>query len=230
MDIPVNKSIGRADSRPRGPSGRPEAHERLTSVATMTSPLPGARVTLLRHGQSTWNELSLIQGQNDDAVLTERGQREALSVGESLKSLGFTHVVTSDLQRARQTADIIAAALELPLSEDSRLRERCFGSLEGQPLRLLDPASSGIVDGVLVDPDARPGGGESFRDVVIRVGSFLDEALDALGDSRILVVTHGGAIRALHAYVEDAPLAGLVMMAVGNCSVWELIPTPTPRA
>jgi hypothetical protein len=34
----------------------------------------------------------------------------------------------------------------------------------------------------------------------------------------------------LHAYVQDAPLAGLEMMTVGNCSVWELLPTPTPRA
>ncbi len=196
----------------------------------MTSPVPGSRVTLVRHGQSTWNELSLIQGQNDDAVLTPRGQREALSVGESLISQGFTHVITSDLRRTRETADIIADALNLTLSEDSRLRERCFGSLEGQSLRLLDPASSGIVNGVLVDPDARPTGGESFRDVVIRVGSFLDETLDVLGDSRLLVVTHGGAIRALHAYVQDAPLAGLAMMTVGNCSVWELLPTPTSRA
>ena len=194
-----------------------------------SSPL-GARVTLVRHGQSTWNELSLIQGQNDDAVLTPRGQSEAISVGESLKSQGFTHVITSDLRRTRETADIIATALELEVSEDSRLRERCFGSLEGLSLRLLGPASSGIVDGVLVDPDARASGGESFRDVVIRVGSFLDETLDSLEGSRLLVVTHGGAIRALHAYVQDAPLEGLEMMPVGNCSVWELLPAPTPRA
>ncbi|HTT60138.1 MAG TPA: histidine phosphatase family protein [Acidimicrobiales bacterium] len=193
----------------------------------MTSRGPGARITLVRHGQSTWNELNLIQGQNDDAVLTRLGQREALAVGNSLKSLGFSRVITSDLRRARQTAEIIAATLDLSVSEDPRLRERCFGSLQGQPLRLLDPKASGIVDGVLVDPDARPVGGESFRDVVTRVGSFLAEVRDAPG---LLVVTHGGAIRALHAYVDDTPLAGLVMMAVGNCSVWELTLAPTSRA
>jgi probable phosphoglycerate mutase len=195
----------------------------------MTSLPPSARVTLVRHGQSTWNERSLIQGQNDEAVLTERGRREALSVAQSLRSLGFARVITSDLRRTRETAAIIANVLELPLSSDSRLRERCFGSLEGQPLSLLDPQSSGISDGVLVDPDARPVSGESFRDVVVRVGSFLDETVDSLDDSGILVVTHGGTIRALHAYVQDVPLAGLAMMRVPNCSVWDLIPTSAPR-
>jgi len=193
----------------------------------MTSPSPSPRVTLVRHGQSTWNERGLIQGQNDDAELTQRGQGEALSAANALKSVGFTHIVSSDLRRARQTAEIIAAVLELDVTNDQRLRERCFGSLEGQSLGLLGPDSSGITDGVLVDPDARPAGGESFRDVVIRAGSFLDDTLDSLGDSQLLVVTHGGAIRALHAYVLDSALEGLDMMAVGNCSIWDLIPVPT---
>jgi broad specificity phosphatase PhoE len=196
----------------------------------MMSPLPRVRITLVRHGQSTWNERSLIQGQNDQAELTPQGREEALAVAETLKSVGFTHIISSDLQRARETAAIIATVLELNVSDDIRLRERCFGALEGQPLSLLDPASSGISNGVLLDPDARPTGGESFRDVVERAGSFLDETLDSLGDARILVATHGGTIRALHAYVEDTPLEGLSMMGVGNCSVWDLIPVPTPGA
>ncbi len=192
----------------------------------MTSPTPSARVTLVRHGQSTWNERGLIQGQNDDAELTSRGQDEALSAAHTLKSLGFTRIVSSDLRRARQTAEIIATVLDIDVRSDPRLRERCFGTLEGQSLGLLGPATSGITDGVLVDPDARPAGGESFRDVVIRAGSFLDDTLDSLGDSQLLVITHGGAIRALHAYVLDTALEGLDMMAVGNCSIWELIPVP----
>ncbi|MGC2485476.1 MAG: histidine phosphatase family protein [Acidimicrobiales bacterium] len=196
----------------------------------MTSPPPNARVTLVRHGQSTWNERGLIQGQNDDAVLTTQGEREALFVAETLKSVGFTHIISSDLRRARETAAIIATVLELEVSEDSRLRERCFGSLESQPLRLLDPASSGITNGVLLDPDARTEGGESFRDLVNRAGSFLDDTLDLWADSRLLVATHGGTIRALHAYVQDSPLEGLSMVGVGNCSVWDLIPVPTPGA
>jgi broad specificity phosphatase PhoE len=179
----------------------------------------------VRHGESTWNELGLIQGQNDLAQLTNEGREQARAVAETLKSLGFDRLVTSDLARARQTAEIIGSELDLALTADSLLRERCFGVLEGQPQEILDSARSGIVDGVIVDPDARPEGGESFRDVVTRVGIFVEATRDDGDGERLLVVTHGGAIRALRAYVEALPLEGLDAFAVANCSVWDLYPS-----
>jgi probable phosphoglycerate mutase len=182
-------------------------------------------ITLVRHGESTWNQRRLIQGHNNEAELTQIGRDQAREVGESLKSLGFDQLITSDLVRARQTAEIIGAQLNLIPVEDSLLRERCFGVLEGQPSTMLDSASSGIVDEVLVDPDARPEGGESFRDVVTRVGVFFDAARDMLDGERLLVVTHGGTIRALRAYVERQPLEGLDAFDVTNCSVWNLYPS-----
>ena len=181
-------------------------------------------ITLVRHGESTWNELGLIQGQNDLAQLTEVGREQARAVAESLKSVGFGRLVSSDLARARQTAEIIGSELGLALSPDALLRERCFGVLEGQPQEMLDPGQSGIVDGVLVDPDARPEGGESFRDVVTRVGVFIEATRVFASGDRLLVVTHGGTIRALRAYVEAQPLEGLDAFAVANCSVWDLYP------
>jgi probable phosphoglycerate mutase len=182
-------------------------------------------ITLVRHGESTWNELGLIQGQNDLAQLTDNGRDQARAVAGALKSLGFDRLVASDLARARQTAEIIGAELDLALSPDPLLRERCFGVLEGQPQEMLDSGSSGIVEGVYVDPDARPEGGESFRDVVTRVGVFVEATRDAMAGERILVVTHGGTIRALRAYVEARPLEGLDALAVENCSVWDLYPS-----
>jgi 2,3-bisphosphoglycerate-dependent phosphoglycerate mutase len=182
-------------------------------------------ITLVRHGESTWNELGLIQGQNDLAELNEVGREQARAVAQTLKSLGFDRLVASDLARARQTAEIIGSELSLALTTDSLLRERCFGVLEGQPQEMLDSRSSGIVDGVIVDPDARPEGGESFRDVVTRVGVFVEATRDAMDDEPLLVVTHGGTIRALRAYVEARPLEGLDAFAVGNCSVWDLYPS-----
>jgi broad specificity phosphatase PhoE len=182
-------------------------------------------ITLVRHGESTWNELGLIQGQNDLAQLTDEGRDQARAVAETLKSLGFDRLVTSDLARARQTAEIIGSELNLALTLDSLLRERCFGVLEGQLQEMLDSRSSGIVDGVIIDPDARPEGGESFRDVVTRVGIFVEATRDAMGGEHLLVVTHGGTIRALRAYVEGRPLEGLDAFAVANCSVWDLYPS-----
>jgi 2,3-bisphosphoglycerate-dependent phosphoglycerate mutase len=181
-------------------------------------------ITLVRHGESTWNVRGLIQGQNDVAELTDTGREQARAVAKSLKSLGFDRLVTSDLARARETAEIIGAELVLSPTADSLLRERCFGVLEGQPQEMLDSDSSGIVEGVIVDPDARPEGGESFRDVVTRAGTFVESTRDHAQGERLLVVTHGGTIRALRAYVEAQPLEGLDAIAVGNCSVWELFP------
>jgi broad specificity phosphatase PhoE len=182
-------------------------------------------MTLVRHGESTWNELGLIQGQNDVAELTEAGRDQARAVAKSLKSLGFGRLVTSDLARARQTAEIIGTELDLVPTADSLLRERCFGILEGEPQEMLDSKSSGIVDGVFIDPDARPEGGESFRDVVTRAGIFIEAARDVSSGERLLVVTHGGTIRALRAYVEVQPLEGLPTLAVANCSLWDLYPS-----
>jgi probable phosphoglycerate mutase len=140
--------------------------------------------------------------------------------------LAFDQLITSDLARARETAEIIGAELHLTPVADSLVRERCFGVLEGEPSKMLDAASSGILDDVLVDPDARPEGGESFRDVVTRAGVFFEAVRDSLGSERLLVVTHGGTIRALRAYVEAQPLEGLDAFEVTNCSVWNLFPSP----
>lgn len=191
----------------------------------MTIPPFEGSITLVRHGESTWNDLGLIQGQNDLAELTDLGREQARAVARTLKSLGFDRLMTSDLARARQTAEIIGSELDLALAPDSLLRERCFGVLEGQPQEMLDSERSGIVDGVMVDPDARPDGGESFRDVVTRAGIFVESTRDAADGERLLVVTHGGTIRALRAYVDGATLEGLDAFAVANCSVWDLYPS-----
>jgi broad specificity phosphatase PhoE len=191
----------------------------------VSAPSRDGSITLVRHGESTWNDRGLIQGQNDLAQLTDVGRDQARAVAASLKSLGIDRIVTSDLARARQTAEIIGSELGLVPTSDSLLRERCFGVLEGQPQEMLDSASSGIVDGVFVDPDARPKGGESFRDVVARAGVFVEATGDYLLSERLLVVTHGGTIRALRAYVEALPLEGLETLTVANCSVWDLYPS-----
>jgi 2,3-bisphosphoglycerate-dependent phosphoglycerate mutase len=203
-----------------------ERHDSLTNLFGVSTPEREGSITLVRHGESTWNVRRLIQGHKNAAQLTELGRDQAREVAESLKLLAFDQLITSDLARARETAEIIGAELDLTPVADSLVRERCFGVLEGEPSTMLDAASSGILDDVLVDPDARPEGGESFRDVVTRVGVFFESVRDSLGSQRLLVVTHGGTIRALRAYVDAQPLEGLDAFEVTNCSVWNLFPSP----
>jgi broad specificity phosphatase PhoE len=187
-----------------------------------SSPRSEFSITLVRHGESDWNESQLVQGQNNDARLTARGQKQAQLVAESLRSLGFDYLFTSDLDRAEETASIIGATLGLTPEIDTLLRERSFGSFEGGPLKNLTSVVTGISDHVLVDPDARPPAGESFRDVVVRAELFIDRLKNEWPSNHLLVVTHGGTVRALRANWSRTALEGLTWDRVGNCSVWTL--------
>jgi glucosyl-3-phosphoglycerate phosphatase len=89
------------------------------------------RLVLVRHGESVWNAEARIQGQRC-AGLTEAGHAQAKATGAFLAALyPHAHLVTSDLQRTRETVAPLAAALACEPASDERLRERSFGAWEG---------------------------------------------------------------------------------------------------
>jgi broad specificity phosphatase PhoE len=180
-----------------------------------------ARVVLLRHGETTWNELGIVQGQLDDARLSSVGRSQAAAVAETLRGHSFQWIVTSDLTRARETAAIVDDALGLEIAVAPALRERSYGVYEGRPLSELPSSASGVRDGRVVDSSARPDYGESLDDLYARCATFI-ESLRAAGRDRLLLVTHGGTIRALRAYCEGVAMQDLVWDKVSNCSVWPI--------
>lgn len=186
------------------------------------SPRNDFSMLLVRHGETDWNASRRVQGHHDAARLTALGREQATLVADSVRELGFDRLFTSDLDRATETATIIGASIGLTPEIDPLLRERSFGSFEGGPIERLTRDVTGIYDDVLVDPDARPPGGESFRDVVVRAGLFIERERRALSSNRLLVVTHGGTLHALRAYGTGEPLEGLAWYPVVNCSVWAL--------
>src|SRR5690606_37293291 len=93
-------------------------------------PLTMAQLILIRHGETLWNTERRMQGQLD-SPLTERGLWQARQLGERLKSLPFVSLYSSDLPRARQTAQRIADVTGHQIIDDLRLRERHFGLFEG---------------------------------------------------------------------------------------------------
>ena len=195
-------------------------HEVGNLVSVTSAARRALSLTLVRHGESDWNVSRLVQGQDDQSHLSKAGRAQAQLLVEGLRAHAFHHVVSSDLARARETAAIIADALTLTTSTDPLLRERCFGTLEGGPLAKLTSDLTGVADGVVIDPDARPLGGESFRDVVRRAELFVEKVSGEVSDGPLLVVTHGGMIRALRAHCSGAPLERLTWDPVGNASVW----------
>lgn len=187
-----------------------------------------ARVVLLRHGESTWNELEIVQGQLDDARLSANGRSQASAVAETLRHYSFKWIVTSDLTRARETAAIVDDALGLEVAIAPGLRERSYGVFEGRPLSELPSSASGVHNGRVVDSSARPEGGESLDDLYERCANFI-HSLRAAGNERLLLVTHGGTIRALRAYCEGLVMQGLQWNKVSNCSIWPIAIGPAAR-
>ena len=176
----------------------------------------------VRHGESTWNASGLVQGQAEGSVLTARGRREAARAAEQLGHLGVSAIYTSDLERAHETAAIIGHGLRLPLRYERALRERNFGSAQGQPLSELQTAVSGIEDGRVVDADVRPPEGESLRAMYRRVAAFMDDVEAVAPEGAVVVVTHGGVIRMAQAYADGVAVEAMAWGPVPNASVWSI--------
>ena len=179
-------------------------------------------LVLVRHGESTWNDLRLVQGQNDEALLTERGRAQARAVGNALRRQEFDAILSSDLSRALETAEILAELLELPVETSPALRERSFGLFEGRPLKELTPSRSGIEGGRVVDDLAHPEEGESLRELLERSGQLIEALRISRPNERLLLVTHGGTIRAIRAFCAGVTMVDLPWDRVANCSVWNV--------
>jgi 2,3-bisphosphoglycerate-dependent phosphoglycerate mutase len=176
----------------------------------------GRRLVLVRHGESSWNALGIVQGQADAPGLTDRGRDQAVALALELEGRPVVTLLSSDLTRARQTAEIIAEHLGAPVVLDERVRERKLGVLEGGPVSEL--AGAGVRTGGVVDADVRPTGGESVRDLYDRVARFVDELTDG-PDGDVVVVCHGGPIRVATAYLGGVAPDAMEWWAVDNTQI-----------
>ena len=87
-------------------------------------------IILIRHGETAWNAERRLQG-HIDIALNDEGLRQAGALAEALEGEQLDLIVSSDLQRAAQTADALARTRAMPVQRDPLLRERCFGGFEG---------------------------------------------------------------------------------------------------
>jgi 2,3-bisphosphoglycerate-dependent phosphoglycerate mutase len=202
----------------------------LTAAGTAGAAGPatdtGPALWLVRHGQSTWNALGLAQGHDDEAVLTRRGLRQAWTVAGRLCDQPIRAVYASDLRRALATAAPLAAVLGLRVTADPRLRERCLGTREGTASAGLNPAETGLRSGWVADPDARPAGGESVRDLYSRVAAFIGDITYSPLSGDVAVVAHGGTLRVLRAYLDSVPVEGMRWDPLANGSILRLTAPP----
>jgi 2,3-bisphosphoglycerate-dependent phosphoglycerate mutase len=159
------------------------------STLIMPTTLTPMTFWFLRHGETNWNIDSLAQG-NVDIPLNENGIAQARDSAVKLRNRGIRTIVSSTLSRARDTAEIVAETLGLPVELDDGLREVSFGANEGLPI--ADQWFSDWVNGI-----ATPQGAESFVDLRVRAIEAVNRALAKTAP--VLVVAHGGFFRALRA-------------------------------
>ena len=176
--------------------------------ATRTARIPCPALYFVRHGQSTWNLERRVQGQQDEPELTELGRQQAAGAAAGLVGAArIALLLSSDLTRAVQTAEIIGEALRLTPVVTPLLREQSLGSLEGLTTRQASDRLAGVD---LTDPDRTYGGGESRNDVLARVRHLLaDPRLGRLAEGAgVALVSHGDTIRiAVADLLGEDPLA-----------------------
>ena len=160
----------------------------MPAAAGTVARMPTTRLLLVRHGQSTWNADGRWQGQADPP-LSDLGRHQAK---EAARHLGQVDViVASDLQRASETAEIIAGELGVgPVELDEALRERAAGPVTGLTREEIDERFPGVREG-----SVRPSGMEDDDAIVARAVPAL-RALEGRGET-VMVVTHGGLIGAV---------------------------------
>ena len=178
----------------------------------------------MRHGETDWNRSQLVQGQEDQSRLTDEGRDQVGEVASSLAFESLTLIIASDLGRAQETAAIAGKILGLEIVSSDLLRERDFGTFEGDPRSALVPDVTGIRNDVVVDPSARPDGGETLHEMAERAEDFLHLVAEKWSGEKLLVVTHGGTIRVLEAVASHTPLLGSPWGTVDNCSLWRISP------
>jgi broad specificity phosphatase PhoE len=177
---------------------------------------------LARHGETDWNSERRWQG-HADQPLNDAGRAQARELAETLAGRSIDAVYASDLSRAHETAEIVASRLGLAVRTDIRLREVDVGDWSGRLWSEIEAS----------DPDAVErwqaglkgwNGGESYEEMGERVvAAVLDLAARHPGET-LLVVTHGGSMRACRAsaagvgYHESRGELG----SLGNCAVVEL--------
>jgi phosphoserine phosphatase len=195
--------------------------------------MPETQVWLLRHGASTFNAQHRCQGSCDEPELTPQGREEACLSAERLSSEGIEGVISSPLRRASETAEHLLKAIgaqgrKITFETDARLREIDLHQWEGLPLEEIPRR----FPDQYCDWRLRPGefrmqlANNEFqypvRSLYVRVRLFWNYLLTAYAGKSILLVSHGGTIRALTASALGLGLVHFHSFQQSNCGVSRL--------
>ena len=181
-------------------------------------------IYIVRHGLSEANEKKILQG-GIDFPLSDEGRRQAHHVGMyfSERGIHFDKVVTSILSRARETAEIILSYQENSpsLEEEEQFKEIDTGDLQGLTMdEVRDKYPSYYMRSYMGWLDFSEFGGENWEELYARVDKAMQKYIlpeEQMGDGRLLLVVHGGVIRAMLRSLSGVSV-NFMFLRVANCS------------
>ncbi len=183
---------------------------------------------LIRHGETAWNRELRFQGQLD-VPLNDMGWQQAerlknrmtqALVAWQAQGLTPTHLISSDLLRAQQTAQPVAEVLGHTCILNTGLREQCFGMFEG--LRSADIQArhpEAWQRWLAFDADDAVEGAESMRNFHVRVIDTMQALANQYAGKRVVVVTHGGVLDMIWRHAQTLPLSGPRVCEIPNAGV-----------
>ena len=154
-------------------------------------------IYIIRHGQTDWNIEHRTQGQTDIS-LNANGIKQAELSTKKIENLKIDNIISSDLKRAYMTAQIINKNFNKNIETDKRLREFCFGTLEGIT---RDKITQEIWDDFNKNP--KHFNAETKEEIFNRIKSFINDIKSNNINKNTLVVTHGGPIRMIKFYLDN---------------------------
>ena len=181
------------------------------------------KIILIRHGETAWNAERRLQG-HLDIPLNAEGERQARLLAGALAAEPLDLIVSSDLQRARQTAQAVATLRGMPLQIEPGLRERCYGGFEGLLYSEIEqrfPAEFAAWQARDVDAILPTGKncGESFRQFYARATTAILGLAQAHAGQTIAMVAHGGVLECAYRMALDLPLETPRDFKVFNASI-----------
>lgn len=174
---------------------------------------------IVRHGETEWNAGGRIQG-HTDVGLSQAGQRQSQMLAKRLSQFPIDVAYSSDLQRCVGTAREALKGRNVPLHTTPQLRECHQGLFEGLTVEETERRHPKQYAASLVnDLDFAPEGGESIRRINARVASFVSDLRLRHAGEKLLIVAHGGSIRAMFVALMELPLEANWRFALSNCGL-----------
>ena len=185
--------------------------------------MDATRLIVVRHGETAWNVDTRIQG-HLDIPLNATGLWQARQLGDALAGEAISAIYTSDLLRARKTAQAVADATGAALVDEPGLRERAFGSFQGRTFAEVEAEHPEQARRWRQrDPDYAPDGGESLRVLRERVVDTTHRLAARHPGELVLLVTHGGVLDVLYRAATRQDIQAPRTWQLGNAAINRLL-------